>query len=235
MMPLPTWIPRPEEIDAKACAAAVREGRSAMTRDAAAVRDAMKCFVAFDSQLLEVEQAQAVSGVSLRLKPDAFGVSLATPVERREVAAAARVGRQQLEKLFDPFETAASRRMAAALALLEVPQVAERVAPSAANRAEIQRLLSVAGLLRGLLDQILAIRNANAALGILARQIAGNQKNVVLFRGIRERMQHQLMQIGSLSEKLALHRYPFDHAKGDVLWRSTRWRSCPLARTWAAF
>ena len=25
------------------------------------------------------------------------------------------------------------------------------------------------------------------------------------------------MQIGSLSEKLALHHYPFDHAKGNVL------------------
>ena len=114
--------------------------------------------------------------MNLRLKPDAFSVSLATAAERRDVAAAARGGRQQLEKLFDPFDTAASRRVAAALALLEVPQVTKRLGPSAANRAEIQQWLSVAGLLRGLLDQILAIRNTNAALGAWRTRCAQPEK-----------------------------------------------------------
>jgi hypothetical protein len=216
MLPLPAWIPRPEEVDAKASAAALREARKIMARDAAAARGAMKSYAAFDSQLLEVEQAQALLDANLRFKPDAFSVSLATRVETGNAAAKARAGSERLDKQLEPFDAAASRRIVAALSLLGVPQVAKRIDQSVPSRAEVQRMLSVLWLLRGLLDELLAVRNANAALALLTRQIAGNQKNVALLRCIGLRMQTQLLQIGKVSEKLAAHRYPLDHAKGDI-------------------
>jgi hypothetical protein len=167
-------------------------------------------------QLMEVEQAQAILESRLRVKSDTFSVPLTTVGEAAGVAAAARCRRQSLDPQFEPFEIAAKRRIAAALALLMVPQIAERIESAAARCKEVERLLPALAALQQSLDHILELRNTNATLTLLVKQLSGTNENAALIRVINERMCAEALQIRRLSERLARNQYPLDHAKGSI-------------------
>jgi hypothetical protein len=126
------------------------------------------------------------------------------------------LAQDKLGRQLEAYESTVGRRIGAALALLEVPQVAKRLTDTHARRVEAERLLPVLSLLDLKCGQILELRNSNAALHMLAQQIEANRQNKDLFQAIGKLMQSGARQIRALSELLANYRYPLDHAKGNI-------------------
>jgi predicted Zn finger-like uncharacterized protein len=215
MLSLPNDIPRPEHVKPRAAVAELKKSRTQMLEAAAAVKELLKTYAMHDSRLMEVEMAESLFASNLRVHSKTFSVPLANASQSDKVSTAATAGQKAISKQLEPFETAASRRIVAALSLLRVPQVAKRMKDAEVRWVEAERLLPVLSLLRQLLDPILVLRNNNAALGMLVAQLESNKQNAALLQTIQMQMQTVTGQIREISEKLSDYRYPLDHSKGN--------------------
>ena len=165
-------------INAKATAADLKQSRAKMLEEVDFFKETLKTYAAYDTQLLEVDHGPIAAGMrSSGSNPRRSACRLVNISTNGQVSPPRRVpADRMLDKQLEPFETAAGRRIAAALALLGVPRVAKRIkdAEVAAHRGRAAAC-RFCRCFRQSLGLILEIRNTHATLAMLAGQIAGNQ------------------------------------------------------------
>ena len=216
ILTLPEVIPEPEDINAKAVAAELKQSRATLLEDRDAFKEKLKLYTTYDTQLREVGIAQSLRAAGIPTQAKTFSVPLTNKTETDSVGTKAFYGQQSLAKQMETFEATVSRRIFTALTLLGVPQVAKRIDGAQARLTEGERLLPVLALLRRWLDKILQIRNHHMALELLVGQIEKTADKQFLFKTIYEKMESEIADIYMLSERLADFRYPLDHAKGHI-------------------
>lgn len=214
--PLPTEYPT-APADLKAAKQALIEARS----DMEAARDdylvAQKQWHEALSAAADAEAARALLRTDNRIKASTFGLEEATPDGAEEAAAQAEADHRAAAATLEAFESAAARRMALALGLLESDAVAARVPDGPARREESRALYPCATLIGGrLLRDIFPVGRDRQAVTTLAGIFTNgdNTKNQALInaclrsgRQLHERLQQLHWKIGDAID------YPFEYAR----------------------
>ena len=209
-----TWLAEPNE------PARVQESlanaRTQMQARIEPYRQSLAAFDEADTRALEARQARAVFSASLWPKPGQFKTSFNSRSEAEHHRDRAYVEQSRLSAQMEPFEDAAGQRLYSALTLLHNHHVAGQITDAAELQREAQRLMAVVSLLVTNTETLLALRNMNAALGLLLDGIDGNEKNQILIGeilGLMNNIHPQLLAIRSQCDRLI---YPFDHADGQI-------------------
>ncbi len=209
---LPTPTPRPDE-DA---ITSLRQLRERMLETRPEYQSLLRQFTTADSRFIQAKQADALLNAKFRLSQEGFEIPVSSAAAAIEASGKALAEQEQLSPTMKSFEEAAACRLATGLALLDSPQVAERLDDASAMVTEARRLTDVLAALNRVNQPMLELRTANSALAILCNNLNGNQDNEALISAIRSRMQSVLVHIRQLKDALANVAYPFDHAKGQL-------------------
>jgi Zn-dependent protease with chaperone function len=115
-----------------------------------------------------------------------------------------------------PFELLATRRLLAALRLLEWPAVAAKVERAEWWQEEVARLLPLIHILNEQVTRIGELEFGNRKFEELFQRYSQNSEDEHVKAGIRNQMARSTVLIQGLSKELVPHRYPFEHAEGDI-------------------
>jgi Zn-dependent protease with chaperone function len=214
-LPLPTgWIGAPSQ--PKECVARIKQARQRLLAVKDACQVALNKFDIADTQLMEVDQASACLRGGLTVRPGDFGVPLTNTGQVEQLRREAVDAQRGVEGQMSAFEQAASARLVAALELLHVPQLAQKLPEAPSLAAEVERLFPALALLNRQLPSLLKLRNEFLTLQLLCVQLEGNSENAKLIEAIREKLGAVRSLIESVYEVARATDYPFDHAKGDL-------------------
>jgi len=194
----------------------MKQAREQMLEAKPAYAQAYAAFEEADAQTIKADQARAMLMASFKIPQKVFGFRANYTADTAKVRRQAIEQQQKLAPVMARFEKAAAARIGAAMQLLQVGEVAAKVDVDGQHRAQCKRLLPVLGLLNRQHDALLALRNDQAAMGVLLGSIEGNQQNESLFKTIHSQMAHLSGKVRGLYQALAREPYPFDHAKGQI-------------------
>jgi Zn-dependent protease with chaperone function len=109
------------------------------------------------------------------------------------------------------------RRLEAALALLNLPEVASRLPDVSVTADEMARLLACGAFLSGRFPRLLVLREASSVLDALTSQLKPGQENPPeLVAEIRLKLSGFRQQMKELHRALRAQAYPFDHGRQDT-------------------
>jgi hypothetical protein len=209
-----SWLAEPA--DPAKVQAALTTAREEMQARIEPYRKSLAEFDEADTRALEARQARAVFSASLWPKPGQFKTSFNSRVEAERQRDRAYVDQSRLAAQMEPFEDAVGQRLFSALTLLHNHHVAAEIAGADELQREAQKLMAVVSLLVTNTDTLLALRNMNAALGLLLDGIDGNEKNQILIGEIVGLMKNIHPQLQALRSQCDILVYPFDHADGQI-------------------
>jgi Zn-dependent protease with chaperone function len=181
------------------------ELRAQLLQVAPRYRDALERHDKLDGRLTDLAGAEALMEAGFGIA-GVFEFEAHTRAEVDELAAEARRGIEAEVALMEPAERVAGLRLGAALARLSDDPEAEvaRLVPVYRHAVELVPRLPAVGLKQG-------------ALGMLLRQVEGNQGDEQLYSEIMRRslaLRQELDQVeAALDTELV---YPFEHGEGDI-------------------
>jgi tetratricopeptide (TPR) repeat protein len=194
----------------------MKAARAKMLALTADYEKALEDYDKSDTLAIECLQAAAAAQAKVTVPAGTFSRPLGTPAALRRGQDVVFAEQKRLKPQLRAFEQAAEERLASALRLLAVPQVAARVADAPRRREEVVRLLPAVRALARHLSGILGVRDTRAVLSILLASIQGNQQSVSLFGALDRNGSDLHTRLTRLRHELQCEPYPFDHAKGDL-------------------
>lgn len=201
--------------DPKACALRIKASREQLLKDAQQQRKLLKEYDDLDTRLLQAFQAEAMHHAGLKLKGEPWAgltkIDQVNTVRRTTTAEMERLAGQ-----LEPLEKSAGERIFAAMQLLQVPKVADKLEQAAAWSGECDHLLAIADFVAGQYTLLLQLRNEQAALGILLASYEGNEKKQELIDQIISRAGKVHRDLCQVRGAVAHLDYPFEHAKGRI-------------------
>ncbi|HOX06853.1 MAG TPA: M48 family metalloprotease [Planctomycetota bacterium] len=198
--------------DPKAVALELRDRRQEMVAAVPAYSEQFRHWDDLDTRGVKAGQARALLEANFRIDPQAFHLPAAKLETTRAAEKVVREKMMGLEAGLAAFETAAGRRIAAALRLLAHPSVAAKLGDAEALRAEAADILPAARALFAATPKAVELRDQFQAAVILLNNLEGNQENPALIAGITSRMRTLSRGLEELLKALGDARYPLDHA-----------------------
>lgn len=195
----------------------LRADREQVLAAAPAFRSAFREFDEADTYLLQVHCANSVFSAKERPRANQFSFAVRDAAAVANASHSASSRAQTAEPDLATFESAMSHRFAAALGLLLVPEVAEKVEGAAELQAESQRLLAVLQQIQLLVPAVTTtIRNSCSALSVLFGYVKQQDNSQTLVGQIRSEAEQVHLQLVQLKQHLQPLDYPFDHAQGPL-------------------
>ncbi len=187
-----------------------------------------------DSSLLDATRAIAVIQAGFRVDPVSFGMVHGSADEADRKSRDAKFELGELSNKLTPYEDANAKRLFAALQLLWVPKVAERIEGADKLRKSVERVMPVAQFTNGMLKDLVDFRTLYSGLMTLVRgwNDSTSQHESMLracynrIEAINTRLRIYYKELGD--EML----YPFDHKKKGFLLREYILPSVPDQEDW---
>jgi hypothetical protein len=169
-------------------------------------------------RLIKAEAATIMLKADFRLKAADYDLSSATLDAARTACQAAEAQMTELSSALTPFEQLCARRMSAAMSLLEVDAIAQRMSNAAEWRQEVRSLYPVAAfLISRVWPKLMPLELARVALLTVLQNYKPNEVNPRLTNAILrggKQLHERLQELGTALSGGML--YPFDHARGEV-------------------
>ena len=205
-----------EPTDVRATVTALKNSRQTVLATAEAHRNVLKRYDQADTLVIEATQAGALFRAGFRVGRNEFSVSMrsidqANDVKRQAVARMNGACRELVQ-----YEEAFSIRLWTALQLMHVEKVAARLENAQKLHDECHQLVDALAFLNGKSEDLLQLRNSHAALRSLFMQLKGHERDQQLIREILRETKDVFDRLAQLRQSLAMVRYPFDHAKGNI-------------------
>ncbi|WP_165250155.1 hypothetical protein [Paludisphaera soli] len=167
-LPLPPELPV-APADLKAAKAELIDARRDMEVAQEANLAALGRLNVLAPRAVKAEAAALLLRSGVRIAPAEFDLREATPLAAEAALAAAKEGIRRLESAFEPFQEAAARRLAIALALLQDDRVAERVAGGPTRRSGSRTIYPTAAYLaRQVVESQSGLMHANQVVAQVA-------------------------------------------------------------------
>jgi hypothetical protein len=196
--------------------ARIKQARLVASEDGPTYAKTVARYDDLDTRLVEIDQALALLQADFVIRAKDFSIPL-TDMRSANDARMQTVG--QMDGLgigFSDFEEEIVERLVCAIRLLHVPKVAARINHARPWQEEFSRLLTALKHLNTQHKPLLELRNAHAALAVLAGNIEGNEENPALGDAIRSHRKEVLGRVLRIRHALSAATYPFDHAKGRI-------------------
>lgn len=189
-----------------------------MAETAEAYRDRLPEFDEINARAMKAEAAVFLAKADFKFRAGEFGLRRTTVEAASEADAEAKADLDALDEALSIRESAAIRRIHAALSLLEIDTVAEVVPSGRDLREEARVLYPVAGHIgRHSMPALRAALQSQQALIAVCGKIQGNEQNERIFNAVRrggKRLRDVLQELGwKLGNSVA---YPFEHGDGQV-------------------
>lgn len=168
-----------------------------------------------DTNWLESEMADALFNARIRPKSAEFKQAITSPQQVLQTRQTARRQIEQLGPQLEPLEKLAVERLEAALQLIQVDKVAQRVNDAATLLATAPRMVAAAAAAGAQVNTWLGVRNRMAVLSTLFSRTESQKDNAALLGSIEKNLSLLARQVRDLQFELSHVRYPFDHAKAD--------------------
>jgi hypothetical protein len=202
--------------DPQACAGRVRAGRQRMLDLKPAYRKTLAEFEKAHREMIEADQATALSKADLKIRPNDFSTDLTTATAASSARRKAEERKEQVAAGLVEFEKAAGDRLSAALELLQVPQIAGRLESAKDWRKERDRIVPAVRAIAAELPGMMTLRNEHAALGILLDRLEGNQRNEQYLITVQRASEAVQVSISQRRNQLNIVAYPLEHAKAST-------------------
>ncbi|HEX3130399.1 MAG TPA: M48 family metalloprotease [Thermoanaerobaculia bacterium] len=214
-VPLPARLPAME--DRAAGIRNLEEARHAVAErsadHASAIAEHHKAVKARFSAL----QAEALLKVGFTIDPKPF---LLTDGDRKTAVRAAEQAKEKMGELgpvLAEHERIEVRRLEAALALFQLPEIAAKLPAVTAAPGEVERLLACGAFLAGRFPRLLVLRESWAVLEALASQLRPEKELPPdLIPEIRLRLAVFREEIKDVHRALRAQVYPFDHGRQET-------------------
>lgn len=217
LRPIPLPISRlTPPSDPKATAHQLKESRRELLSLQPRYRESWTAYDGADTNLMEVHGAKALGRAGFKVKADHFSVPLQNPQAIEKALNSAESTQSESSQTLLPFEKAVATRLASALQLLHVEQVAHRIPDAALILREATDLFRLLRKMGALLEPLASMRNDRMALGILFGQFENGDPSEKLVQAVQEtsgRLHEKILEVRSSLEEL---RYPFEHAQGEM-------------------
>lgn len=116
----------------------------------------------------------------------------------------------------EPFEYSSAKRLYAALQLLFVPDVNQKIEHVQHWQHEAQFLLDVLSVINRQLDAMISMAVQQGKLGELLTDLEGNENDQDLIHDILKQMEKVETTLCAIRDRLVQIDYPFDHAAGAI-------------------
>lgn len=174
-----------------------------------------------DASLLDATRAIAVIQAGFRVDPVSFGMVYGSTEEADKKSRDAKYELGELAGQLAPFEDANAKRMYAALQLLWVPKVAERVPDAEKLRKNVEKALPVAQFTNSMLKDLVDFRTLYSGLLTLVRNWnEQTSQHVSMLRACHNRIEAINTRLRVYYKEIGDDmKYPFDHKKKNLLLR----------------
>lgn len=172
----------------------------------------------FEARRAHIKAGEAVTLVRAGLRPDASEYSLDKPTKEHADAARhfAEEKTERARAAREPFDELSRTRLLAALGLLYVKQIGERVGDAKRLRADANTMLHVLGALQGARDSGRAMSDSVAALTALLKATQTGRINEKMHNEAMRLTRRITKAMGEIRGATLTLDYPFDHAKERV-------------------
>lgn len=181
-----------------------------------------------DDEFVEASQADAILGAHVDVAADDFETPLTNSSTVAKVLRAATSNMQKLAPQLEAFESSAGTRFYAALQLLQVPQVGQRVDDLAAHVHQCNQMFPVLSLLCQHHRDVLTLRNEHAKLAAICGKIQANADNGFFLNKVKAQMDTVYAAITDVRQPFANVMYPYDHAHGAMTVNTYFLKDMPL-------
>jgi hypothetical protein len=214
-LPLPLATPDVPE-QPKAMLAGVKLQRERLLAGAAAHREMLLEYDRADTNLVECKQVLELLHAHQRVKAADFKVPTASTSHALRARTEAETTQGRLNDKLRVCETALAERLHAALCLLHVPQVAQRVADAQNLQQQSRDLYEWVVQVSAYVKSILQLRTERAGFEILLSRLESRQPPEALIDSIFRSMREVHRLLAELRGELFRIPYPFDHAQGSI-------------------
>jgi Zn-dependent protease with chaperone function len=194
----------------------VREARSQAERSLPEMVRAGERYQKAFHRMISVRQAEVVIGAGFKVQPRDFDLPGADEGAVRRAGETTRLRLKTADDEVTPHERVCAARLAAALGLLQDPDVAARVDPEGEIRSAAPHLLETAVLLGGLFKTLRELHVVRAQVAALVPRFEGNEQSEALQASLRTREAKLKTLLTTLHQLLDGVAYPFDHADAGV-------------------
>ncbi len=208
-----TWLDAPEK--PRANMELIKKGRARLLATGGDYRKTCEKYHQVDSDLVEISQATALLKAKFKVRATDFKLALATRDDARLAKEKTTAQQQQIAARLADLEQLNGQRLFAALQLLHHPQVVAKLPQADAWQLEVNEMFSVLAGLSRQIPALLELRDSYVALGILLKNLEGNEEKQSLIEEIKSQMVRCWRQMGEIRQTLS-QSYPFDHAKGSI-------------------
>jgi Zn-dependent protease with chaperone function len=207
-------VDRPADVNA--AVAALKDSRHAVMSTIEAHRALVKKYNQADLHIVEATQARALFRVGRRVRKGDFSVPMRNIDEVNGVLRRAHARINGSCRDLIRYEEVFSTRLWAALQLMHVAKVADRLGNFQKLQEECHKLVDALAFLNSNSQDLLHLRNSQAALYSLFTQFRGHFRDKHLINEILSETKDVYQRLVRLRESLATVIYPFDHAKGRL-------------------
>ena len=202
--------------DVNATVAAMKNARQVMMSTIETHRAIIKKYDQADTHVLEATQARALFRAGYRVRKADFSIAMRNIDQANDVLRQARARINGATRELTRYEEVFSIRLWAALQLMHVQKVADRLGEARKLEEECHTLVVALAFLNTRSEDLVHLRNSHAALRSLLGQLHGHHRDKHLINEILREAAEVFQRLASLRESLSTVIYPFGHAKGRI-------------------
>ncbi len=169
-----------------------------------------------DERVHELRMLQIILNAGFLFNPAEYRLPEPTPFAVQNALTQAERERQHSRQMFQESLKDAQNRLVAALQLLHVPQVAQRIPKAAEIQARCRTLLTTQVALEEVWPMVTDLTEVGRALAILLDIVQSTEVDYQLYQQVMAVKSDTLQRIQWIRGQLATKPYPFDHARGKV-------------------
>lgn len=200
----------------KECLQRVRDCREEMLKHVENYKVLAKRFLKAEQTIVQTNEALALMDVGIRVKRGTFGLRLGTQKEAKEKFKRGRPAMQNLATSMMTFETAASDRLTAALQLLHLPQIQQRIENGDGLCFETRQVVPDLRFISDLMPEMPTMFIMYRRIMVLLIHSKGQQNNRSFIETAIKQMERLHDRLQSVQSRLHGKYYPLDHHQADL-------------------